>query len=71
MDSINHVALRCFSSTMSGMRTNRHHASLSSCVKALSKGRYHPLLVYIACQNEKLLEQGIEVPENMSRALPD
>eukprot|EP00983_Pelagomonas_calceolata_P094951 1157942-Pelagomonas_calceolata.AAC.2 len=57
---------------MSGMHTIRHHEDLSSCVKALSKGRYGSSLVGMdACRNERLLEQGIEVPENISRAIPD
>eukprot|EP00983_Pelagomonas_calceolata_P080433 1155146-Pelagomonas_calceolata.AAC.7 len=55
MDSIYHIALRCPHPTMNGMHTDRYHVGLSMD----------------ACQNERLLEQGIEVPENISRAIPD
>eukprot|EP00983_Pelagomonas_calceolata_P101092 1158653-Pelagomonas_calceolata.AAC.7 len=69
MDSINHVVLRCPNPTMSGVRTNRHHVGLGFCVKALSKGRYGSFLIAIdACRNERLLDQGIQVP--ISRAIP-
>eukprot|EP00983_Pelagomonas_calceolata_P067629 1149543-Pelagomonas_calceolata.AAC.4 len=72
MDSINHIALRYLHPTMNGMHTDRHHVGFSSCVKALSKGRYGSSLIGMdACQNEKLLKQGIQVPENISRAIPD
>eukprot|EP00983_Pelagomonas_calceolata_P015482 490832-Pelagomonas_calceolata.AAC.1 len=57
---------------MNGMHTDRHHVGLSSCVKALSKGRYGSSLIGMdACRNERLLDQGIQVPENISRAIPD
>eukprot|EP00983_Pelagomonas_calceolata_P032126 1008558-Pelagomonas_calceolata.AAC.1 len=49
---------------MNGMHTNRHHA--------LSKGRFGSSLIGMdACRNERLLEQGIEVPEIISRTIPD
>eukprot|EP00983_Pelagomonas_calceolata_P082237 1155857-Pelagomonas_calceolata.AAC.9 len=57
---------------MNGLHSSRHHVGLSFCAKALSKGRYGSSLVGMdACQNEKLMEQGIEVPENISQAIPD
>eukprot|EP00983_Pelagomonas_calceolata_P017974 563393-Pelagomonas_calceolata.AAC.1 len=72
MDSINHTTLRCLHPTMNGMHTDGHHVGLSSCVKALSKGRYGPSLIGMdACQNERLLKQGIQVPENISQAIPE
>eukprot|EP00983_Pelagomonas_calceolata_P043283 1138844-Pelagomonas_calceolata.AAC.2 len=72
MGSINHIPLRCLKPTMNGMHTNRHHVGLSFYVKALSKGRYGSSLVSMdACRNERLLEQDIKVPENISRAIPD
>eukprot|EP00983_Pelagomonas_calceolata_P040083 1137448-Pelagomonas_calceolata.AAC.3 len=71
MDSINHIALRCLHPTMNGVHTSRHHVGLSFCAKALSKSRYGSSLIGMdACQNERLLKQGIEVPENISRAFP-
>eukprot|EP00983_Pelagomonas_calceolata_P044418 1139288-Pelagomonas_calceolata.AAC.1 len=72
MDSINHVVLICPDPTMSGMHTNRHHVGLSFCVKALSKGRFGSSLIGMdACRNLRFLDQGIQVPENISRAIPD
>ncbi|KAF5834951.1 WD40-repeat-containing domain protein [Dunaliella salina] len=68
---------RCTNSTMSGMHTNRHNVALSLCVKALSKGRYGSSLIAIIgpCMdgrsNERLLDQGVQVPANISRAIPD
>eukprot|EP00983_Pelagomonas_calceolata_P009156 296566-Pelagomonas_calceolata.AAC.1 len=57
---------------MSGMHTNRHHEALSLCVKALSKGRYGSSLIGMdGCSVERLLDQGIQVPGNTSRATPD
>eukprot|EP00983_Pelagomonas_calceolata_P032895 1030309-Pelagomonas_calceolata.AAC.1 len=57
---------------MSGMHTNRHHEALSLCVEALSKGRFGSSLIGMdACRNKILLDQGIQVPENISRAIPD
>eukprot|EP00983_Pelagomonas_calceolata_P120363 1160699-Pelagomonas_calceolata.AAC.8 len=57
---------------MSGMHTNRHHEALSLCVKALSKGRYGSTLIGMdGCSNQRLLDQGIQVPENISRAISD
>eukprot|EP00983_Pelagomonas_calceolata_P012481 400435-Pelagomonas_calceolata.AAC.1 len=57
---------------MSGMHTNRHHVGLSVFVKALSKGRFVSSLIGMdACCNERLLDQGIQVPKNISRAIPD
>eukprot|EP00983_Pelagomonas_calceolata_P004187 136490-Pelagomonas_calceolata.AAC.1 len=54
------------------MHTDRHHVGLSSCVKALSKGRYGSSLIGMdACTNERLFQQGIQVPENISRTIPD
>eukprot|EP00983_Pelagomonas_calceolata_P073734 1152259-Pelagomonas_calceolata.AAC.2 len=40
--------------------------------KPSSKGRYGSSLIGMdACRNERFLEQGIEVPEEVSQALPD
>eukprot|EP00983_Pelagomonas_calceolata_P006984 227144-Pelagomonas_calceolata.AAC.1 len=67
MDSINHIALRCLNPTINGMHTNRHHIGLRFCVKALSKGRFGSSLIGMdARRNERLLDQGIQVPENIS-----
>eukprot|EP00983_Pelagomonas_calceolata_P029898 936367-Pelagomonas_calceolata.AAC.1 len=56
---------------MNEIHTNRHHVGLSIRVKALSKGRYGSSLIGMdACRNERLLDQGIQVPENISRAIP-
>eukprot|EP00983_Pelagomonas_calceolata_P086413 1156752-Pelagomonas_calceolata.AAC.1 len=72
MDSINRIALRCLHPTMSGMHTNRHHEGLSSFVKALSKGRYGSSLIGMdACRNQRLFQQCIQVPENISQTIPD
>eukprot|EP00983_Pelagomonas_calceolata_P016491 520006-Pelagomonas_calceolata.AAC.1 len=72
MDSINHIALRRLNATMNWMHTDKHHAGLSFCVKALSKGRFGSSLIGMdACRNKTLLEQDIVVPENISRAIPD
>eukprot|EP00983_Pelagomonas_calceolata_P078324 1154234-Pelagomonas_calceolata.AAC.5 len=47
------------------------HVGLSFCAKALSKGRYGSSLIGInASRNKTLLEQGAEVPGNISRAIP-
>eukprot|EP00983_Pelagomonas_calceolata_P012932 412948-Pelagomonas_calceolata.AAC.1 len=68
MDSTNYIALRCIHPTMNGMHTNRHHAGLSSSVKALSKGRCGSSLIGMdACRNERILQQGIKVPEKKKR----
>eukprot|EP00983_Pelagomonas_calceolata_P053593 1143354-Pelagomonas_calceolata.AAC.7 len=68
----NHIALRCPNPTMTGMHTNRHHASLSFCVKALRKGIYESSLFGMdACQNERLLEEGAVASKHTSRAFPD
>eukprot|EP00983_Pelagomonas_calceolata_P021270 666519-Pelagomonas_calceolata.AAC.1 len=57
---------------MSGMHTNRYNEALRLCVKALSKGRYGSSLIGMdGCSDERLLDQGIHVPENISRAIPD
>eukprot|EP00983_Pelagomonas_calceolata_P035339 1105361-Pelagomonas_calceolata.AAC.1 len=57
---------------MSGMHTNRHDEAHSLCVKALSKGRYGSSLFGMdGCSKERLLDQGIQVPENISRAITD
>eukprot|EP00983_Pelagomonas_calceolata_P034237 1072506-Pelagomonas_calceolata.AAC.1 len=72
MDSINHIALRCLKPTINGMHTDRHHDGLSFCVKAVSNGRYGWSLIGMdACRKERLLEQGIEVPEKKPRTIPD
>eukprot|EP00983_Pelagomonas_calceolata_P120642 1160726-Pelagomonas_calceolata.AAC.8 len=65
MDSINHIAIRCIHPTMNGIHTDRHHVGLSSCVKLSS------LIGMDACQNERLLWQGIQIPENTSQTIPD
>eukprot|EP00983_Pelagomonas_calceolata_P006427 211232-Pelagomonas_calceolata.AAC.1 len=40
-------------------------------MKALSKGRFGSSLIGMdACRNERLLDQGIQVPENIPRAIP-
>eukprot|EP00983_Pelagomonas_calceolata_P083732 1156222-Pelagomonas_calceolata.AAC.2 len=68
MDSINHIVLGCLNPTMNGMHTKRPHVGLSS----LRKGRYGSSLIGMdACRNERLLEHGIEVPENVSHTIPD
>eukprot|EP00983_Pelagomonas_calceolata_P011174 360032-Pelagomonas_calceolata.AAC.1 len=57
---------------MSGMYTNRHQKALSLCVKALSKGQFGSSLIGMdGCSKEGFLIQGIQVPENISRAIPD
>eukprot|EP00983_Pelagomonas_calceolata_P125955 1161259-Pelagomonas_calceolata.AAC.2 len=57
---------------MHGMHTNRHRVGPSYCVKALSKGKYGSSLIGMdACQNDRFLEQGMEVPENISPAIPE
>eukprot|EP00983_Pelagomonas_calceolata_P088260 1157161-Pelagomonas_calceolata.AAC.16 len=67
-----HIALRCLDPTMNGMHTSWHHVGLSYCAKALSKGIYGSSLVGMdACRNERLLEQGIKVPGNISQAISD
>eukprot|EP00983_Pelagomonas_calceolata_P064538 1148177-Pelagomonas_calceolata.AAC.1 len=72
MDSVNHTALRCNHPKMNGMHTDRPHDGLSFCFKALSKGRYGSSFIGVdACRNERPLQQGIRVPENISRAIPD
>eukprot|EP00983_Pelagomonas_calceolata_P050580 1142040-Pelagomonas_calceolata.AAC.2 len=72
MDSINHIVLRCANPTMSGMHTNRHHVGHSLYVEALSKGRFGSSLIGMdACCNERLLDQGIQVTGNISRAIAD
>eukprot|EP00983_Pelagomonas_calceolata_P123750 1161041-Pelagomonas_calceolata.AAC.1 len=72
MDHIDHLLLKCTNSTMSGMHTNRHHEALSLCVKAFSKGRRGSSFVGMdGCSNKRLLDQGIEVPENITRDIPD
>eukprot|EP00983_Pelagomonas_calceolata_P084201 1156315-Pelagomonas_calceolata.AAC.1 len=56
--------------TMSGMHTDRHHVGLYLCVEALGKGKFGSSLIGMdACRNERLLDQGIQVPENISRAI--
>eukprot|EP00983_Pelagomonas_calceolata_P059004 1145735-Pelagomonas_calceolata.AAC.4 len=72
MDSINHIAFRRFNPTMNGMHTSRNYVGLNFRVKALSKGGYGSSLIgRDACRKERLLEQDIEVPENVSRTIPD
>eukprot|EP00983_Pelagomonas_calceolata_P095529 1158019-Pelagomonas_calceolata.AAC.9 len=45
---------------------------LSLCVDAISKGRLGSSLIGMdACRNERLPDQGIQGPENISRAIPD
>eukprot|EP00983_Pelagomonas_calceolata_P028757 901025-Pelagomonas_calceolata.AAC.1 len=56
---------------MSGVHTNRHHTALCLCVKALGKGRFGSSLGVDGCSNERLLNSAIQVPENISRSLPD
>eukprot|EP00983_Pelagomonas_calceolata_P008338 272426-Pelagomonas_calceolata.AAC.1 len=57
---------------MSGMHTNRHHGALSLCVKSLRKGRYGSSLIGMdGCNDERLLDQGIQVPGNISKAIPN
>eukprot|EP00983_Pelagomonas_calceolata_P026153 822147-Pelagomonas_calceolata.AAC.1 len=72
MDSINNIVLRCSNTTMSGMHTNRHQEGLSLCVKALSKGRFGSSLIGTdACRTGRLLDQGRQVPQHISWAIPD
>eukprot|EP00983_Pelagomonas_calceolata_P059496 1145943-Pelagomonas_calceolata.AAC.1 len=57
---------------MSGMHTNWRHVGLSLCVEAHSKGRFGSSLIVIdAHRNERLLDQGIQVTGNISRAISD
>eukprot|EP00967_Tisochrysis_lutea_P035476 scaffold42474_cov19-Tisochrysis_lutea.AAC.1 len=56
---------------MSGMHTSMHHVGRSFCVNALCKGKHGSSLICKKPAEMRLLEQGVEVPENMSRALPD
>ena len=64
-DSANHFILGCKHPIIQGMITNRHHAAVSLCGEAISQGRYASSIVTMdACNNEKLLEQDIEVPED-------
>ena len=52
------------------MHTNRHHAALTLCIEALSKGRFGSSLISMdGCNHDRLLDQGIQVPENTSRAI--
>eukprot|EP00983_Pelagomonas_calceolata_P010321 334991-Pelagomonas_calceolata.AAC.1 len=45
--------------------------ALASVLKPLAKaGSVHPLLVWMPA-GMRLLDQGIQVPENMSRSIPD
>eukprot|EP00983_Pelagomonas_calceolata_P027966 876901-Pelagomonas_calceolata.AAC.1 len=54
------------------MFINRHNTALSLSCEALSKGEHGSFLVAMdACCRENLQEQGIEVPENISRDIPD
>eukprot|EP00983_Pelagomonas_calceolata_P025027 786520-Pelagomonas_calceolata.AAC.1 len=72
MDSIYHIALIFIHPTMNGMHADRHHIAFSSYVKALSKGRYGSSLIGMdACRNERLLQQGIQVPVHIFRTIPD
>eukprot|EP00983_Pelagomonas_calceolata_P044447 1139299-Pelagomonas_calceolata.AAC.1 len=68
-DSIGYIALTCLYPTMNGMHTNRHRVGLSSCVSALSMSYWLPYW-HRCLPDERLREQGIEVPENISRAIP-
>eukprot|EP00983_Pelagomonas_calceolata_P037420 1136319-Pelagomonas_calceolata.AAC.6 len=53
---------------MSGMHTNKHHEPLSLCVKAFSRGQYGSSLIGMGgFSNERLLDQGIQVPERKKR----
>eukprot|EP00983_Pelagomonas_calceolata_P073468 1152150-Pelagomonas_calceolata.AAC.1 len=59
---------------MDGMHTGTggHCVGIKFCVKALIKGSYGSSLIGMdACRTERLLDQGIEVPGNISRAIPD
>eukprot|EP00983_Pelagomonas_calceolata_P028903 906754-Pelagomonas_calceolata.AAC.1 len=77
MDSNNHIVLGCSHPTCQGISINRlcllgHNTALSLCCEALSKGAHDSFLVAMdACCREKLQEKGIEVPENISRDIPD
>ena len=54
------------------MHTNRHHAALTLNIEALSKGCFGSSLISMdGCSHDRLLDQGIQVPENTSRAIPD
>eukprot|EP00983_Pelagomonas_calceolata_P104355 1159014-Pelagomonas_calceolata.AAC.18 len=56
---------------MNEMHTNRHHASLSFCVKVLSQGIHGSSHIAMdAVGIERLLDQGISVPESLSQAVP-
>eukprot|EP00983_Pelagomonas_calceolata_P006269 207645-Pelagomonas_calceolata.AAC.1 len=74
MDSINHIVLRCSHPTCQGMFIDRHNTALSLCCEALSKGADGSFLVGMDacyCCRERLQEQGIEVPEIITRDIPD
>eukprot|EP00983_Pelagomonas_calceolata_P044659 1139400-Pelagomonas_calceolata.AAC.2 len=72
MDSIDHIVLGCSHPTCQEMFINRHNTALSLYCEALSKGAHGSFLVAMdACCTGKLQEQGIEVPENISRDIPN
>eukprot|EP00983_Pelagomonas_calceolata_P068570 1149976-Pelagomonas_calceolata.AAC.1 len=64
---------------MNGVHTDRCHIGLSFYVQALSKlclkaGMAPPLLVWMPAgmrDSSSTAWQGIQVPENISRAIPD
>ena len=72
IDSANHITLGCAHPTIQGMIMNRHHTAVSLCGKAISKGRFGSSIIAMdACASDKLLEQDMEVPEDITRAIPD
>eukprot|EP00983_Pelagomonas_calceolata_P071949 1151459-Pelagomonas_calceolata.AAC.2 len=72
MDILNHIDLECLLPTCQGLLINRHKTALKLCSEALSNGEQGSFLVAMdACCRKKLQEQGIEVPENISRIIPE
>jgi hypothetical protein len=71
-DSANHFILGCKHPTIQGMITNRHHTAVSMCGQAISVGRLGSSIVSMdACCSEKLLEQDMQIPDDIHRAIPD
>jgi len=53
------------------MIMNRHHTAVSLCGEEISKGMMGASIVTMdACNSEKLSEQNIEVPPDITRAIP-
>eukprot|EP00983_Pelagomonas_calceolata_P104816 1159067-Pelagomonas_calceolata.AAC.10 len=65
------IALRCPNSTTSRMHTNRHHVGLNFCAKALSKGIYCHLIVWMPANMRYSWNGALTSLKNISQALPD